>query len=359
MRNASTTMLNAYPPDADQGKLMSAQPLLSVIVPSYNSQDYLDRALATLVDYNDEVEVLIVNDGSKDNTGALADQWASQYPTCVRAIHQENKGHGGAVNAGLKVATGTHVRVVDSDDWVDRVAMNKVLDVLREERANGRELDLLVTNYVYEKQGKAHKLVVRYRNVLPQGRTIGWEDVRKCRYTQYLMMHSLTMRTELVRQSGLVMPEHTFYVDFIYSHTPFPLIRTIRYLDVDLYRYFIGRDDQSVNEPVMISRLDQLMRVNREMVKAMPDPDAVPANLYNYMIHYLRINCVVCTIMAVLSGTDEHLAMKDQLWKDLEEVNPVAAKRVESDLLGRVIRMKNEWVLRKGYGIVRALIGFN
>lgn len=63
--------------------------------------------------------------------------------------------------------------------------------------------------------------------------------------------------------------------------------------------------------------------------------------------------------MAVLSGTDEHLAMKDQLWKDLEEVNPVAAKRVESDLLGRVIRMKNEWVLRKGYGIVRALIGFN
>ena len=109
----------------------------------------------------------------------------------------------------------------------------------------------------------------------------------------------------------------------------------------------------------MISRLDQLMRVNREMVKAIPDPDTVPANLYNYMIHYLRINCVVCTIMAVLSGTDEHLTMKDQLWKDLEEVNPVAAKRVESDLLGRVIRMKNEWVLRKGYGVVRALIGFN
>ena len=205
---------------------MSA-PLLTVIVPAYNSEDYLDRALTTLVGYGDELEAIIVNDGSKDRTAEIADEWAARYPS-VRVIHQENKGHGGAVNAGLAAATGTHVRVVDSDDWLDRRATNAVLDVLREEREAGRDLDLLVTNYVYDKQGKAHKAVIRYRNVLPRGRTFGWADLRRCRYDQYLMMHALTMRTEVVRASGLVMPEHTFYVDYLYSFVPLPYISTIR-----------------------------------------------------------------------------------------------------------------------------------
>lgn len=334
-------------------------PLLSVIVPAYNSQDYLDRALATLIDYNDEVEVLIVNDGSKDDTGRIANDWALRYPRIVRAIHQENKGHGGAVNAGLAAASGTHVRVCDSDDWMDRSAMNRLLDLLREERAAGRDLDLVVTNYVYEKQGKPHKTVVRYRNVLPQDRTISWDEVRPCRYDQYMMMHALTMRTEILRQSGLVLPEHTFYVDYLYSHTPLPLVRTIRYLDVDLYRYFIGRDDQSVNEKVMISRLDQLLRVNREMVAAMPEPQEVPANLYRYMVHYLRINCVVTTVMAQLSGAPEHLEMKEQMWKELEATNPTAAAAVESDLLARLVRTRSRTFIKGAYSLLRAIMGFN
>ncbi len=274
-------------------------PLLTVIVPAYNSEDYLDRALTTLVGYGDELEAIIVNDGSKDRTAQIADEWAARYPS-VRVIHQENKGHGGAVNAGLAAATGTHVRVVDSDDWLDRRATNAVLDVLREEREVGRDLDMLVTNYVYDKQGKSVKAVIRYRNVLPRGRTFGWADLRRCRYDQYLMMHALTMRTEVVRASGLVMPEHTFYVDYLYSFVPLPYVSTIRYLDVDLYHYFIGRDDQSVNEKVMITRLDQLARVNEAMARALPPRAEVEDKLWRYMVHYLRINAVVCSVMAQL-----------------------------------------------------------
>lgn len=339
---------------------MTAQaPLLSVIVPAYNSEAYLDRALSTLVDYNGDLEVLIIDDGSTDRTPDIADAWAARYPGVVRAIHQDNAGHGGAVNAGIAAATGTHVRVVDSDDWVDRSAMRAVLDLLRTERAEGRDLDLLVTNYVYEKQGKAHKAAIRYRNVFPQGRTIGWEEMRPCRYDQYILMHSLTMRTALVREAGLHLPEHTFYVDYIYSHSPLPWVTTLRYLDVDLYRYFIGRDDQSVNEPVMISRLDQLMRVNAVMVASMPERAKVPVPLYRYMVHYLRINCVVCTIMAVLSGSDEHRAMKEQMWADLEAKNPDAARAVEDDLLARLVRRRSDRFVKTGYALARKILGFN
>ncbi len=318
--------------------------------------------MQSLVGYGDEVEVLIVNDGSNDNTEQIANAWATKHPTCVHAIHQTNAGHGGALNTGIAAARGTHLKVVDSDDWLDRKALRAVLDLLRTVRDNGEELDLLVTNYVYEKQGRSHKTVIKYRNVLPQGRTLGWEDIKACRYDQYLMMHSLTLRTDLVRASGLVLPEHTFYVDYLYSHTPFPLVRTIRYLDVDLYRYFIGRDDQSVNEPVMIKRIDQLLRVNRAMVAAMPDPETVPHNLYRYMVHYLRINCVVCTVMLLRSGTPEHLEAKDQLWADLEKTNPRASHAVRSDLLGRLVTIPGTVgtkITLAGYAVSRAIMGYN
>ena len=333
-------------------------PLLTVIVPAYNSEDYLDRALTTLVGYGDELEAIIVNDGSKDRTAEIADEWAARYPS-VKVIHQENKGHGGAVNAGLAAATGTHVRVVDSDDWLDRRATNAVLDVLREEREAGRDLDLLVTNYVYDKQGKAHKAVIRYRNVLPRGRTFGWADLRRCRYDQYLMMHALTMRTEVVRASGLVMPEHTFYVDYLYSFVPLPYISTIRYLDVDLYHYFIGRDDQSVNEKVMITRLDQLARVNEAMTRALPARADVDGKLWRYMVHYLRINAVVCSVMAQLSGTPEHLALKEQIWETMDQINPEATDRLRQDLLAGLVRHASPKVVRGGYKVAAAVLGFN
>ncbi len=333
-------------------------PLLTVIVPSYNSQDYLDRAMTSLVGYGDEVEVIIVDDGSKDATGGIADDWASRYGS-VRVIHQENKGHGGAVNAGVAAAAGTHVRVVDSDDWLDRKALAAVLDVLREERAAGRELDLLVTNYVYEKQGKAHKAVIRYRNVLPRGRVFGWEQVRRCRYDQYLMMHALTLRTDVVRSSGLVMPEHTFYVDYLYSFVPLPYVRTIRYLDVDLYRYFIGRDDQSVNEKVMITRLDQLARVNRAMTEALPARADVEDKLWRYMVHYLRINAVVCSVMAQLSGTPEHLALKEEIWETMDDINSEATERLRKDLLAALVRHASPAVVRGGYRAAGFVLGFN
>ena len=336
-------------------------PLLTVIVPAYNSEDYIDRALTTLVGYGDELEAIIVNDGSKDRTAQIADEWAARYPS-VKVIHQENKGHGGAVNAGLAAATGTHVRVVDSDDWLDRRATNAVLDLLREERKAGRHLDLLVTNYVYDKQGKAHKAVIRYRNVLPRGRTFGWADLRRCRYDQYLMMHALILRTELVRECGLVLPTHTFYVDFIYSFVPVIDVRTFEYLDVDLYRYFIGRDDQSVNEQVMISRVDQLLRVNAAMVDAIPHPDDVPPKLYRYLVHYLRINCVICTVMLLRSGTEENAARKDELWAQLEAKKPEAYRAVRRDLLGRLITLRSKpgrAVIMSGYHISQWVLGFN
>jgi glycosyltransferase involved in cell wall biosynthesis len=126
--------------------------LLSIAIPSYNSQDYMEHCIESLLIGGEDVEILIVDDGSKDRTAEIADAYEAKYPTICRAIHQENGGHGEAVNAGIRNATGLFFKVVDSDDWVDADAYMQVLDKLREFVVDGEaKLDMLLSNYVYEK----------------------------------------------------------------------------------------------------------------------------------------------------------------------------------------------------------------
>ena len=141
--------------------------LLSVAIPCYNSEGYMRHCIETLLPGGEDVEIIIVNDGStKDNTAAIADEYAAKYPTIVKAVHQENGGHGEAVNTGLKNATGLYFKVVDSDDWVDAESYQKVLAKLNELVREGKAVDMMLCNYVYEKQGAKHKRVVHYRSAL-------------------------------------------------------------------------------------------------------------------------------------------------------------------------------------------------
>ena len=104
--------------------------LLSFVVPCYNSQEYMRHCIDTLLPGGEDVEILIVNDGSSDQTADIANEYEKKYPTICRAIHQPNKGHGGAVNAGIANASGIYLKVVDSDDWVNRAAYEKILKTL-------------------------------------------------------------------------------------------------------------------------------------------------------------------------------------------------------------------------------------
>ena len=153
--------------------------LLSVAIPCYNSAAYMRHCIETLLPGGDEVEILIVDDGSaKDNTAEIADEYARKYPGICKAIHQENGGHGEAVNTGLRNATGLYFKVVDSDDWVNGDAYSKVLETLRRFSREDDTLDMLVSNFVYEKQGAKHKKVMNYRTALPRDKVIGWKDVK-------------------------------------------------------------------------------------------------------------------------------------------------------------------------------------
>ena len=102
--------------------------LLTFTIPCYNSEAYMEKCIESILPGGEDVEIIIVNDGSKDRTAEIADAYAAKYPTIVRAIHQENGGHGEAVNTGIRNATGLYFKVVDSDDWIDQDAYMQIFD---------------------------------------------------------------------------------------------------------------------------------------------------------------------------------------------------------------------------------------
>lgn len=339
--------------------------LLTIVVPCYNSAAYMDRCIESLLPGGDLVEILIVNDGSFDATGAVADRYAAAYPGVVTAIHQVNGGHGAAINTGLRHARGAFIKIVDSDDWLEVEAYRRVLETLGGFVGSGTGVDVLVSNFVYEKVDKRKKTAVRYTNALPRDRVIGWEQVGRFRPSQYILMHSLIYRTALLREVGLVLPEHSFYVDNLYAYAPLPAVRTLYYLDVDLYRYYIGRADQSVNEDVMISRVDQQLRINRAMMEHLravrADPGA-PRALARYMLHYINIVSVVSSMLLIRSGTRQSLAKKDTFWAEVRTQDPALYRRLRRTTLHQISNLPGRpgrTISVLAYKTAQRVIGFN
>ena len=337
--------------------------LLSVAIPCYNSELYMRHCIESLLEGGDEVEILIVDDGStKDKTPQIADEYEKRYPTVCRAIHQENGGHGEAVNAGLRNANGIYFKVVDSDDWVDKDAYMEVLKTLREFVYGKQTLDMLISNFVYEKQGVRRKKVMNYRTALPRDQVFSWKDVKMFMLGQYILMHSVIYRTELLRQCGLSLPKHTFYVDNIFVYQPLPYVKTMYYLDVNFYRYYIGREDQSVNESVMIGRIDQQIRVTKLMLDYYAEAKITQWKLRYYMVRYLEIMMVISSILAIRSGTDENMAKKKELWQYVRKLNLLLYLRLRFGFLGQGMNLPGKGgrkVSVAGYKISQKFFGFN
>jgi glycosyltransferase involved in cell wall biosynthesis len=335
---------------------------ISFAIPCYNSQDYMAHAIESILPGGDEVEIIIVNDGSKDKTSQIAHEYMDKYPDIIKVIDKENGGHGDAVNAGLANASGKYFKVVDSDDWVDEEALHKILMLMRHLEEDNEQIDMLISNYVYEKVGVTHKKCIHYRNVLPQDEVFRWDDIGHFRLDQYILMHSVIYRTDMLKLSQMRLPKHTFYVDNIYVYYPLPHVRKIYYLDVDFYRYFIGREDQSVNEKVMIARVDQQIFVTKTMIDMYQLKKVTSKKLRQYMINYLAIMMTVSSILLIRSKEKENLEKKKELWLYLKKRDMKTYIKIRYGILGQTMNIPGKSgrkISSLAYTVARRIIGFN
>ena len=337
--------------------------LITFTVPCYNSAAYMDRCIETLLPAGPEAEIILVDDGSKDETGAIADAWAEKYPDIIRVIHQENGGHGEGVNQGIRNAQGLYFKVVDSDDWLDGESLARVMEKLREFAAMPEPVDLLLCNYVYEHTVDNTSHTVRYTGVLPADRLFTWADIGRFPPSQNILMHSVIYRTEILRACGLRLPKHTFYVDNIFVYLPLPHCKKLYYMDLDLYRYFIGREDQSVNEKVMVKRVDQQVRVTKLMITAV-DLYALPPEqkkLRAYMFNYLSMMMTISSVFLTMDGTAEALAKKAELWKFLKLHDSRVYRRCVASVAGlcNLPGKAGRGITLWGYRVARKIFKFN
>ena len=202
--------------------------------------------------------------------------------------------------------------------------------LLRDQR-----VDLFISNYVYEKVYEGTHTAIGYKFALPRKKIFTWDQIGHFRLDQNLLMHSLCYRTDVLRASNLPMPPHTFYVDNIYAYVPLPRCKTMYYADIDLYRYFIGREGQSVNEATMVKRLDQQFRVTRIMMESFHlYTDVESSRLRSYMMGYFTMMMAICSVLTKLSDEDCADERLKTLWNDLKAYDERMYRRARYGVVG-------------------------
>ncbi|MCR5453211.1 MAG: glycosyltransferase [Lachnospiraceae bacterium] len=336
--------------------------LISFAIPSYNSEEYMEKCIESILPGGDEVEIIIVDDGSSDSTGEIADRYEREYPNIVTAVHQPNGGHGEAVNAGLKAATGKYFKVVDSDDWVDEEGYKKVLDTLHGLESRGASVDMFLTNFVYDKVSENHQRRMLLSVLFPSDRIITWEEMKHNVKGFFILMHSVIYRTQMLRDCKLSLPKHTFYVDNIFVYVPMRYVRTIYYLNETFYHYYIGREGQSVQEEIMVKRIDQQLKVNRIMIDAFDPFEIQNKKQRKYLLSYLEMITVISCMLGAVSNTPENDAKIHELWDYMKETNPKMYKKVRFGILGNAAHYRT-FLGKKFflfcYHLSQKLVGFN
>ena len=332
--------------------------LVSFTVPCYNSQEYMSKCVDSLLVGGDDVEIIIVNDGSKDATLQIAQAYAIQFPNIVKVIDKPNGGHGSGVNAGLKAATGLYFKVVDSDDWLDTDALKTLIATVKAHLAADELPDLYITNFVYDRLADNEQYVSAYGKKMPQGEIIGWEKIKRFRFSHMLLMHSLMYKRDKLLESNTVLPEHTFYVDNLFAYKPLPYMQTICYLNVDLYHYYIGRADQSITLANSFARYKQQILVMRELVDSYSwqEIKAMPTGLKKYMWHALEAIMIVTLFFTCGDYSEERKRDLKELWCYIKSHDRQLYRKLRhfsystpTNLLPWRVR---GWVLKKGHAIM-------
>ena len=222
--------------------------ILTVVVPTYNAEKYLRDNLESfeIPELMQDIEILIVNDGSTDHSLEIAREYTERYPDTYRVITKENGGHGSGINCGIEHAQGTYFKVVDADDWVDKTAFISLVKTLKTGNA-----DVVYSGFLWTyDNGEADKtkfqtkaeIEIPFEGVEYQ-KTYQFDDIAD---KLYMKMHNMTIRTDILREHQIRIDEHCYYVDTEYILYPIPYVKTISFVDAFVYYYRLGREGQSV-----------------------------------------------------------------------------------------------------------------
>lgn len=240
--------------------------LLTIVVPVYNVEKYINKCLDSLIvpdKYMDSIEVIVVNDGTPDNSSFLAKQYEEKYPNTFHVIDKENGGHGSAFNVGLQEATGKYLRFLDSDDWFDTNNFVKLLDIL-----NDTDVDLVLNpfNYYWVERNEYELIPIKSIEFGKVYKTNDFDFLHSGNRPNLTVFHSGTYKTELLKPNLPLFAEKVFYDDMVLRFAPILLSETFVAYDFPIYNYLYGRKDQTVTYENKIKHFPDLNKVCKGIV---------------------------------------------------------------------------------------------
>lgn len=230
--------------------------ILTVIIPTYNMEKYLDKCISSLI-VNDNslmnyLDIIIVNDGSKDNSSNIAHNYSRQYPEVIRVIDKENGNYGSCINRGLSEAKGKYIKVLDADDTFDNGNWIKLIKELL-----SLDVDLVLTDYnLVDKKGNiiCHKDFKFSQNECFSANMM----VRELGEVE---MHAITYKTQILKDMGYVQTEGISYTDTEWVFIPMQNVKTIYYAPITVYKYLVGREGQTMDENVYVKNRSHVKKI--------------------------------------------------------------------------------------------------
>lgn len=236
--------------------------ILTISIAAYNAENDIERCLSSMTNTRvlDKLDIIVINDGSTDGTGNIVEKYTSKYPASIRLINKSNGGHGSTINVGIRNASGKYFKIVDSDDWVDKDGIEKLVDFL-----SGNEVDMIMNPYheVSYEDTSHRKLFDPADNKTVTSQI---NSIDKLKGTEMLYMHSLTFKTDCMHNMGAIIDENCFYVDMEYCIFSLPYIKSYVYLDFPVYEYLLGSQTQSMAMNNLIKRRNQHLFVTKRII---------------------------------------------------------------------------------------------
>lgn len=237
--------------------------VLSIIIPMYNMENYIGKCLQSLLDIPTEclesIDIIVVNDGSKDQSLRIATSYQKKYPEVIRVIDKENGNYGSCINAGLAKALGTYVKVLDSDDYFSSVGLSAILEKI----SSIPVMDMIITDFDIINANDEITNHVSFH--LKKEKCLLFNDIWK--KISDIQMHAIIYRTELFKEINYHQTEGISYTDQEWCYYPMVKIQTIYYVNNVLYKYLLGREGQTMSENVLKKKISNLEIVANKMLK--------------------------------------------------------------------------------------------
>ena len=297
--------------------------VLTIAVPCYNVEKYLSKALESMAipALNEKLQVVIVNDGSADNTAEIAKHFCDMHPSIFQLVNKENGGHGSAVNAGLSCAEGKYFKVLDGDDWLDKEALSKLIDYL--ENSND---DAVLTNYRHVNMESDETEDICFTGVTTQY-SYSMKDILNMKKINFCMA-ALNYRTQLLIDQKVLLQEKTFYVDEEFVTMPLAYIQTVSFVDMVLYHYLIGNQSQSIAISNQIKNMPDKLKVAKRLVAFIENTEM---NLDNKKCCYKKVYGILTSIYLISLIYNANLKLGRDISKEFFSYVKVTSRKFHSD----------------------------